>query len=424
MQTKRPRPIALPQEANQSQPPPKESRFAMFGGFLGAGKTTAILQFAQWLGETRQWRVGIITNDQANGLVDTALANGGQFAVREIGGGCFCCKSESLVDAMGSFSASVQPQVLIGEPVGSCTDLVSTVLGPLRSIYRTEYELSPLSILVDPFRAGRIVMENGTAGGGFSEDVHYIYRKQLEEAEIIVVNKCDVVDRRRLTRLCATLKENYPKAEILRVSARTGTGLEEWWELILSRRHAAERYMPVDYQVYADGEARLGWVNGEYEIVLAPALRRAPKDSVAIRGNRLLEMVVEPIKNVFREKGIEVAHLKIALMASSTDAQELAAIQWVRTSAKPEITRSLAEPFTTGRMLLNLRAEADPNVLTAIIEKALQSIADQVQIRKREYAAFKPAPPNPTHRMTNEIMTPGGSARVSKSRKGRVVAGK
>lgn len=135
----------------------KVRRFGLVGGFLGAGKTTAILQFARWLHETKRLKVGVVTNDQANGLVDTALANGARFVVREIGGGCFCCKSETLVEAMGSFTKKVQPQVLIGEPVGSCTDLVSTVLGPLRSVYQTEYELAPLSIVVDPFRAERIV---------------------------------------------------------------------------------------------------------------------------------------------------------------------------------------------------------------------------------------------------------------------------
>lgn len=399
-------------------------RFALIGGFLGAGKTTAIVQFARWITETSGWKVGIITNDQANGLVDTALANSASFAVREIGGGCFCCKSETLVAAMGSFSIKVKPQVLIGEPVGSCTDLVSTVLGPLRSVYQTEYELAPLSVIIDPFRAERIVKGNGAAEG-FSEEVNYIYRKQLEEAEIIVVNKTDVVDKKRIAALCGALKDRYPKAEVLRVSARTGAGLEAWWERLLTQTHSAEAFMPVDYQVYADGEARLGWVNGEYDVTLAPALRKAPKGSVAIKGDRLLEMIADSIKLAFRAAKIEVAHLKIAIEAdpesgasqssagkgSNGDAKELGAIQWVRTSSEPEITRHLTESISRGKMLLNLRAEAAPEVLTAIVEEAFETVKRQVKIRKREYAAFRPAPPKPTHRMTQGVgaPTPQGS---------------
>lgn len=51
---------------------PAGPRFIMLGGFLGAGKTTALLRLAHHLQKAGR-RVGIITNDQAAGLVDTAL---------------------------------------------------------------------------------------------------------------------------------------------------------------------------------------------------------------------------------------------------------------------------------------------------------------------------------------------------------------
>lgn len=390
-------------------------RFMLIGGFLGADKTTAILQFARWVTKSKGWRVAVITNDQANGLVDTALANGGQFAVREIGGGCFCSKSESLVEAMGSFSRKVQPQVLIGEPVGNCTDLVSTVLGPLRTIYRTDDELAPLSILVDPFRAERILKANGTAASGFSEDVNYIYRKQLEEAEIIVVNKSDVFARKRLDDLCDALAERYPKAEVLRVSARTGAGLEEWWERLLTRTHQAEGFMPVDYGVYADGEARLGWVNGEYRVGIAPKLKRTLKKAIEINGSRLLETVVGAIRDSFVEHRVEVAHLKVSLEeaegkkhptsnvqlpTSNGQMGSLGAIQWVRTGSEPEFTQRLPGAIRAGRLLLNLRAEAEPEFLSDAVTRAIKAIGREIKVETVAYSAFKPSPPKPTHRLT------------------------
>ena len=48
-------------------------RSVMIGGFLGAGKTTSVLRFGRWLTD-RGLRVGLVTNDQGGGLVDTALA--------------------------------------------------------------------------------------------------------------------------------------------------------------------------------------------------------------------------------------------------------------------------------------------------------------------------------------------------------------
>ncbi|NBP81810.1 cobalamin biosynthesis protein P47K, partial [bacterium] len=106
----------------------------MIGGFLGAGKTTSILQFAQWLTD-RGLKVGLVTNDQGGSLVDTALASAHDLPVEEIVGGCFCCRFNSLVEAADSLVGEAAPDVLIAEPVGSCTDLVATVSLPLEQIY-------------------------------------------------------------------------------------------------------------------------------------------------------------------------------------------------------------------------------------------------------------------------------------------------
>ncbi len=45
-------------------------RFLMIGGFLGAGKTTAIARLARHYTD-QGLNVGLVTNDQANDLVDT-----------------------------------------------------------------------------------------------------------------------------------------------------------------------------------------------------------------------------------------------------------------------------------------------------------------------------------------------------------------
>ena len=108
----------------------------MIGGFLGAGKTTAVARLAKHLTEAGQ-RVGLITNDQGRELVDTAMLRSLGYATEEIPGGCFCCKFSSLTDAAASLTEATRPEVIIAEPVGSCTDLVATVTYPLRRIMGT-----------------------------------------------------------------------------------------------------------------------------------------------------------------------------------------------------------------------------------------------------------------------------------------------
>ena len=57
-----------------------KARYIMVGGFLGAGKTTLIAKLGKYL-ESRGRKVGLITNDQSSGLVDTSLLRGQGFTV-------------------------------------------------------------------------------------------------------------------------------------------------------------------------------------------------------------------------------------------------------------------------------------------------------------------------------------------------------
>src|SRR5688572_26984486 len=204
-----------------------KARYIMIGGFLGAGKTTVVARLAQHLSAQGR-RVGLITNDQGKGLVDTAMLSSRGFEVEEIAGGCFCCRFNSLLEAARSLSAATTPDVFIAEPVGSCTDLVATVTYPLRRIYGHEFAIAPLSVLVDAVRAMRVL--GLTHGPKFSEKVLYIYRKQLEEADIIVINKSDLLDRTELRTLQDELNKQFPQAKQHVVSARKGDGLPGWFE--------------------------------------------------------------------------------------------------------------------------------------------------------------------------------------------------
>src|SRR5690242_20016016 len=136
-----------PTSSTPSDSPPasaKPARYIMIGGFLGAGKTTAVARLAQHL-RAGGARVGLITNDQGSQLVDTAMLSSHGFPVEEISGGCFCCRFNSLMDAARKLTTATRPDIFVAEPVGSCTDLVATVSYPLRRIYGDAFTVAPLS---------------------------------------------------------------------------------------------------------------------------------------------------------------------------------------------------------------------------------------------------------------------------------------
>jgi Ni2+-binding GTPase involved in maturation of urease and hydrogenase len=366
----------------------EKARYLMIGGFLGAGKTTAINRLATHL--TQQGlRVGLITNDQGVGLTDTALGRSGSFPVEEISGGCFCCRFSSLLDAARSLQQQERPHVFIAEPVGSCTDLAATVSLPLQHLYGAEFRLAPLTVVVDPIRALRLFgLEDGRQ---FSKNVIYIYRKQLEEAEIIVINKRDLINDGQLTALQAALTKDYPLAKQFVISAREETGLEPWFQALMNTEMDIHRVMDVDYDVYGEGEALLGWLN------IAATLDSATDWD----GNAVLPALASHIRASALEDGIEIAHLKMTLnpMGNSLD---LAAVNLVSTERQPELSHLLADPLETGELLLNLRAEADPDVLERAVTRAITETCAQFQISPEIAHAqhFRPGQPNPTHRFT------------------------
>src|SRR2546428_13967041 len=134
----------------------KRLRFIMIGVFLGAGKTTAITRLARYYVGLGQ-RVGLVTNDQAQDLVDTNSLRAQGFSVEEVAGACFCCRFDDLVGKVGRLQEEERPDVILAEPVGSCTDLVATVVQPLRDLYGERFEVAPYAVLFKPSHGLRIL---------------------------------------------------------------------------------------------------------------------------------------------------------------------------------------------------------------------------------------------------------------------------
>lgn len=368
----------------------QKARYIMIGGFLGAGKTTAVLKLAEYV-RSRGQTVGLITNDQSVGLVDTAMLGAHGFPVQEITGGCFCCKFNSLVEAADQLSQQARPDVFIAEPVGSCTDLKATVSYPLRRIYGDDYSVAPLSVMIDPVRAMRVL--NLEPGKAFSKKVVYVYGKQLEEAEAIVVNKIDLLDDSQRRRLLKALETSFPKARIFEVSARHGTGLEAWFEYVTAGDLGTGQSMDVDYELYAEGEALLGWMNCTVDVTAA----------VAVDGNDLIRSVAGEIHRRLEASGAEVAHLKMTLTPGEGAGVggDIAVLNLVRGDGTPEMSHTLQGGIGAGQLIVNLRAEGDPAVLKAATEEALEACAAArpgVELKIEHLEHFRPGKPQPTHR--------------------------
>jgi hypothetical protein len=253
-------------------------------------------------------------------------------------------------------------------------------------MYGDNYSIAPLSVVLDPLHAARVLgLERGKS---FSPKVRYIFEKQLEEADVLVINKCDLIDDQRQDELQAALEKRFPQATVLRVSARTGAGMDNWLSLLESQELPRKSAINVDYDIYAEGEALLGWLN------LSAAVSGQPFD-----GNAFLKDLRKAICPSLDDRDIEVAHLKMTLAPDSGN--DLAVGNLVRNRAAIELSHELAEPLEEGELLVNLRAEGDPAQLRKLVEERLQNLAtgQKLSVSVGHLEAFRPGRPEPTYRL-------------------------
>lgn len=357
-------------------------RLILVGGFLGAGKTTLLSQSAQILIQ-RGYRVGIVTNDQGSNLVDTALIHKDQIPVTEVSGGCFCCNFHDFRAAVTQLQDLAQPDIILAEPVGSCTDLIATVVRPLMKYHSDEIMIAPLTILHDPLRTITPSLP----------DVTYLYDKQLAEADIIVLNKRDLLDRESLSNQLKHLKSNYPMAEIMSLSAKTGDGLEAWLDVCMEHTSYANNLLDIDYKIYADAEAALGWLN----------IRGSIDATTPFNAQQWMESTLQSINKVCISRDIFIAHVKSHLKSNQDEYKAS-----VTTTGGTVSWDTLPENTTiqAGEFIINARVSTFPDELETIIRTTLDTTGSQNQmnIEIQEFECFSPLPPEPTYHIgLNEI---------------------
>lgn len=359
-------------------------RFVMVGGFLGAGKTTLISRLAAAY-QSQGLHVGIVTNDQATGLVDTRLLESQGYDVNEVAGSCFCCNFDGLVDAMQAFGNRQRPDVILAEPVGSCTDLIATIAIPMAEQLGQQFTHSPYAVVLKPSHGKKILA--GSEGGGFSPKAEYIFRKQLEESEIVVLNRIDELPADEVRTLRTQIQTEYPGRRIIGLSAKTGENLDELIDALDSDAAPINETMQVDYDEYAEGEAELGWLNATAQF----------RSSKPIALDRLAEELVSRMQIELLTAGAEPAHLKILCQAG--DATAMANL----VSSDTPATLSVASDAAASeiQLLVNARVAAAPEVLEPLTRKTLEQIASNrgAECQVADLACFRPGRPVPTHRV-------------------------
>ncbi len=192
-------------------------RVIQIAGFLGSGKTTAMIRIAKSLSSRHGKKVAIIVNEIGSVPVDAKVLEGHGLRVAELGGGCICCELlVGLAETLSGLWASVEPDIVLIEPTGvSIPDQVKEGIKLGRTM--APMETGPAVVLLDA------LLERELVDGDPSDS--FILR-QVADADIVAINKVDAVGEDTVRHFEGRVKDVNPKAKVFRISGLRGDGVD------------------------------------------------------------------------------------------------------------------------------------------------------------------------------------------------------
>lgn len=351
----------------------------LVSGFLGGGKTTAIGTACKAL-LYKGYKVGVITNDQGIRLVDTGYLESFSIPNRQVIDGCFCCNYNALDANIQSLIEANHPHVIFAESVGSCTDMVATVMKPLQQ-YRSHVQVT-VSTFADALLLKMLYIDGKPL---FRDEVKYIYQKQLEEAQIIVVTKIDLITADGLSEIQSFLQKQYPQKTIVCVNGTNVDSVSTWLKIVQKQIQESTTLtsLQINYDTYSAGEAMLAWLDEELELY-------SSNETAWEEATVLADKIYDKIK----AHQLAIGHLKFLI-------DGVCKISYTSTSETPGSLE--LKKTSSAQLLINARIQTTPQFLEELISAAIKDTEEERHCKMivNSLAAFQPGYPKPTHRIAD-----------------------
>ena len=346
----------------------KKQRIMLMSGYLGSGKTTSMTALAEYLNSVGK-KACLITNDLGSNLVDTAYVNSHKIPVLEISNGCLCHDVDQLVEKIHIHMQKENPDIVIFEPVGSCVDMVEHVYKDMDRRFREDYVLAPVSAIVDPIRYREVYLE-GKRGTDIGETaVAYGFCKQLEEADLLLLNKMDLLSREDSAEIMISLEKEFPGVPVIQISGLKRTNIDLWADYVLTHESSI-RGLDIDMGLIMEGCEEMGWYNKVCTVETANA----------VDVHKFCEQYLSEIRKVFAEQNRQILHVKVNVEAKGKYLK--AAL--TNTKGTIQMTGTLKEFCGEGVINVNIRALMLPKPLAELMEGTLERMLEKLDVHMKD----------------------------------------
>lgn len=338
-------------------------KFGVFSGFLGSGKTTTMMALTKYFTE-HYGKAAMISNDLGGqGLADNRLANLSGCSASELTGTCICYQTQNLVDRLDRLFDEDGCELVLSDIPGFGIGALDHVYHTLAKDYPDRFTLAPFTVVCEPQTVKRL----SANGDG---DMEYILKSQLKEADLIVLNKCDLVSAQERENMLAFLKKEYPHADTAAISAFTGEGLDELSQKLL--KGCASMHKP---DLGYGGEQFLSAIGSfsEYNIQYYAVVCCETFD-----GNEYLRNMAEKIREkIATVYGGEIPHMKLLAWEPEGD---YAKVDILGVNREIESVKSFSNPCREIAVIINTSAVCKSEVLDRLVTETVETMSEQYQL--------------------------------------------
>ncbi|MEI7831902.1 MAG: hypothetical protein WCJ56_01720, partial [bacterium] len=177
----------------------------------------------------------------------------------------------------------------------------------------------------------------------------------------------------------------FPGTPLRFISALTGAGVAEWLGEIKVSSICGEHIVEVDYDIYAEGEAVLGWLNASASVTT----------SADVDWRAFADGIITGIRQEAQAVHGSVAHVKLSLTAQH---KQLHA-NLTSTDGVVNVIGDIPADVRQLALTVNARVEMTPDTLQQIVERVLQAAAvDGISVDVATICSLSPGRPTPTYR--------------------------
>jgi hypothetical protein len=212
----------------------------------------------------------------------------------------------------------------------------------------------------------------------------------LEESDIILITKADLLTQIELSSLEEKVKQHFPNHEVLSISAKTGKGVVEWMDKLFKSTESGRRIVDIDYARYAEGEAVLGWLNSTLLL-----------HGEQINWDDFARNFLVTFNKKIEHSEAGVGHVKFLLESGSGYL-----VGNITGNIDTLSIRGLVGTSNEAQLIINARVGMTPESLEQLVTETLNIVrGNSISITTKAWKCLSPGYPNPTYRYNKIVVS-------------------